>query len=61
MAKIRTLKDKHLVGGMCDTQIYPETSTSAVYSTDKYCNPIDGVEYVLEDRLQDIEQNAEEL
>lgn len=61
MAKIRKLKDLHLVGGVCDVQIYPETSTSAVYSRDKDDNPIEGVADILEDRLEDIEGKLTEL
>lgn len=61
MGVIRKIKDKDLIGGVCDTVIYPVTSTSAVCSLDAEGNPIEGVEPVLEDRLQDIEGDLEEL
>lgn len=55
MGNIVTLKDYQIVGGMCDTEVYPTTTTSAVLSKDSEGNDVEGVENTLEERLQVIE------
>lgn len=58
----RKIYERDLVGGSsCKTQVWPVSSTQAVYSHDVNGNLPDGVEPILEDRLQVIEATLKKL
>ena len=59
MAYIKTLNEQELVGGNSNTKVYPRTTTQAVYSQDGDGNVPEGVEPLLEDRLQGIETRVD--
>lgn len=61
MAYIKTLKDNELIGGQDTTDVYPITSTQAVYSQKKNGSAPEGKKALLEERLTDIESQIEEL
>lgn len=61
MAYIKTLKENELYGGKDNNTIYPVTTTQAVFSQDKTGNIPEGVEYKLEDRLQEDENKVKAL
>lgn len=52
---IKTILDRELVGGMCDTPVYPITSTRAVYTGNEDGTIICTEEEMLENRLRAIE------
>lgn len=58
----KRIYESNLVGGSsCKTQVWPVSSTQAVYSHDVNGDLPDGVEPILEDRLQVIEAKLTEL
>lgn len=62
MAYIKTLKDNEYIGGTDNTDVYPVTTTQAVFSQDENGKVPDGVKHQkLEDRLQDDEADIKEL
>ena len=61
MAYIKTLKDNELIGGQDNTDVYPITSTQAVSSQKPDGTIPKGRKPLLEDRLEDIEKNADSL
>lgn len=61
MAYIKTLKDNEYIGGTDNTDVYPVTSTQAVFSQDSDGKTPDGVQSNLEDRLQEDEADIKEL
>lgn len=61
MAYIKTLKDNELIGGQDNTDIYPVTTSQAIYRQNSNGSKPDGVKQKLEDTLQDHENDAKEL
>lgn len=62
MAYIKTLKDNEFIGGTDNTDVYPVTTTQAIFSQSKDGTVPAGIKHQrLEDRLQDHEEDAEEL
>lgn len=61
MARIKTLKDNELMGGTDNTDVYPITSTQAVYCQDTSGAVPQGKKPKLEDRLTDIENSIEDI
>ena len=59
MAIIETLKDNKLIGGTDNTEVYPITSTQAVYCQDPSGAVPVGRKPKLEDRLKDIEAHLD--
>lgn len=58
---IKQILDRELVGGLCDSPIYPITSTQAIYSEDEDGQVVCDDNHLLETRLQNIETSLEEL
>ena len=67
MAKLKILKDTELVGGLNNEDVYPVTSTQAIYSHyvdgqgNLHVREKNGVPEKIEDRLQDQEDDSKEL
>lgn len=61
MAYIKTLKDNELIGGTDNTDVYPISSTQAIYSQDKDGNTPAGVPKLLEDRLKQGESDIDNI
>lgn len=62
MAYIKTLKDNELIGGQDRTDVYPISSTQAIYSQNPDGTIPSGIKHQkLEDRLKDHEDDAQEL
>lgn len=62
MAYIKTLKDNELVGGTDNTDVYPVTTTQAIYSQMPDGTVPSGIKHQrLEERLKDHEDDAKEL
>lgn len=61
MAYIKTLKDNELIGGTDNTDVYPISSTQAIYSQDKDGKTPDGVPKLLEDRLKQGESDIDNI
>ena len=62
MAYIKTLKDNELIGGTDNTDVYPVSTTQAIYSQKPDGTLPDGIKHQkLEDRLFDGEEDAREL
>ena len=62
MAYIKTLKDNELIGGTDNTDVYPVTTTQAIYSQRPDGRVPEGIKHQkLEDRLEDHEEDALEL
>ena len=62
MAYIKTLKDNELIGGTDNTDVYPVTTTQAIYSQKPDGTIPEGIKHQrLEDRLFDGEEDAREL
>lgn len=62
MAYIKTLKDNELIGGTDNTDVYPVSSTQAIFSQNPDGTVPGGIKHQrLEERLQDHEEDAEEL
>ena len=62
MAYIKTLKDNELIGGTDNTDVYPITTTQAIYSQKPDGSVPSGIMHQkLEDRLEDNESDAKEL
>lgn len=62
MAYIKTLKDNELIGGQDNTDVYPVSTTQAIYSQKPDGTIPDGIKHQkLEDRLFDGEEDAREL
>jgi hypothetical protein len=57
MAYIKTLKENELTGGIDNTDVYPVTSTQAIYCQDSQGKVPKGRKPKLEDRLEDIENS----
>lgn len=61
MAYIKTLKDNELMGGADNSDVYPVSSTQAIYSQTSDGLAPEGVKRKLEDRLVDIESDITDL
>ena len=61
MAYIKTLKDNELIGGQDNTDVYPVTTSQAIYRQNPNGSKPGGVKQKLEDTLQDHEDDAKEL
>lgn len=62
MAYIKILKENELIGGVDNTDVYPISSTQAIYSQDEDGKIPKGVVHPkLEDRLEDIEAKEVEI
>ena len=62
MAYIKTLKDNELIGGTDNTDVYPVSTTQAIYSQKPDGTIPEGIKHQrLEDRLFDGEEDAREL
>ena len=62
MAYIKTLKDNELIGGTDNTDVYPVSTTQAIFSQKPDGTLPDGIKHQkLEDRLFDGEEDAREL
>lgn len=61
MAYIKTLKENELFGGQDNVEIYPVSTTQAIFSQKENGGIPEGVEYKLEDRLQENEKNTKKL
>ena len=62
MAYIKTLKDNELIGGQDNTDVYPISTTQAIFSQNQDGSVPSGIKHQkLEDRLQDNEADAKEL
>ena len=62
MAYIKTLKDNELIGGKDNTDVYPVSSTQAIFSQKPDGTIPSGIKHQkLEDRLFDDEEDAREL
>ena len=62
MAYIKTLKDNELIGGQDNTDVYPISTTQAIFSQNQDGSVPLGIKHQkLEDRLQDNEADAKEL
>ena len=62
MAYIKTLKDNELIGGTDNTDVYPVSTTQAIYSQKPDGTVPEGIKHQrLEERLEDHEEDAQEL
>ena len=61
MASIYKIKESELIGGVSNDDLYPVTSTQAVYSQGSDGSKPYGVAKILEDRLQEGEQSLNNL
>ena len=61
MAYIKTLKDNELIGGQDNTDVYPVSTTQAIFSQKPDGTVPEGRKQLLEDRLEEDERNTEEL
>lgn len=61
MAYIKTLKDNELIGGQDNTDVYPITTSQAIFRQNPNGGKPAGVKQRLEDTLQDHEDDAKEL
>lgn len=62
MAYIKTLKENELIGGQDNNDVYPVTTTQAIYSQNPDGTIPSGIQHQkLEDRLQDNEADARNL
>ena len=61
MAYIKTLKDNELIGGQDNTDIYPVTTTQAIFSQKPDGTVPEGRKQLLEERLEEDERNTEVL
>lgn len=60
-AYIKTIKENELINGTDDTDVYPITSTQAIFSQTSEGGVPEGVKPKLEDRLKDHEDDAKDL
>ena len=62
MAYIKTLKDNELIGGTDNTDVYPVSTTQAIFSQKPDGTVPEGIKHQrLEERLEDNEDDAKEL
>ena len=62
MAYIKTLKDNELIGGQDNTDVYPVSTTQAIFSQKPDGTIPEGIKHQrLEERLEDHEEDAQEL
>jgi hypothetical protein len=61
MAYIKTLKDNELIGGQDNTDVYPVSTTQAIFSQKPDGTVPEGRKQLLEDRLEDNEEDTKNL
>ena len=61
MAYIKTLKDNELIGGQDNTDVYPVSTTQAIFSQKPDGTVPEGRKQLLEERLEEDERNIEVL
>jgi hypothetical protein len=62
MAYIKTLKDNELIGGQDNTDVYPVSTTQAIFSQKPDGTVPEGIKHQrLEERLEDNEEDTKNL